>query len=59
MELRVRAAVERIDAGAEDLSAVACDVGFFDHAHMARTFRRTFGTTPSQIRSDLTIEAPN
>lgn len=51
-ELRVWAAVERIAEGATDLAAVACDVGFFDHAHMTRTLRRMLGATPSQIRSD-------
>lgn len=52
-ELRVRAGIERIANGAADLSAVACDVGFFDHAHMTRTFRQTLGTTPTQVRSIL------
>jgi AraC-like DNA-binding protein len=52
-ELRVRAALERIEHGASDLSGVACDVGFFDHAHMTRTFRRLLGTTPTQARTAL------
>lgn len=52
-ELRVRAALERIADGASDLSAVACDVGFFDHAHMTRTFRRLLGGTPTGLRAEL------
>jgi AraC-like DNA-binding protein len=52
-ELRLRAAIERIENGAADLSAVASDVGFFDHAHLTRTFRKALGTTPTQIRSAL------
>ena len=52
-ELRVRAAVERLSNGASDLSSVACDVGFFDHAHMTRTFRRLLGRTPTDIRCGL------
>jgi AraC family transcriptional regulator len=52
-ELRVRAALERIGGGATDLSAVACDVGFFDHAHMTKTFRRLLGETPTHLRADL------
>jgi len=52
-ELRVRAALERIEHGASDLSAVACDVGFFDHAHMTSTFRRVLGRTPTHIRRSL------
>jgi AraC-like DNA-binding protein len=49
-ELRVRAALDRISNGASDLSKVACDVGFFDHAHMTRTFRRLLGRTPTGVR---------
>ena len=52
-ELRVRAALERLAQGARDLSSVACDVGFFDHAHMTRTFRRLLGVTPTQVRRGL------
>ena len=47
-ERRVRAALEWIATGASDLSEVACDVGFFDHAHMTRMFRRLLGETPTQ-----------
>jgi AraC-like DNA-binding protein len=52
-ELRVRAALERIGGGATDLSSVACDVGFFDHAHMTRTLRRLLGSTPTGLRAEL------
>ena len=52
-ELRVRAALERIELGAADLSAVASDVGFFDQAHMTKTFRRVLGRTPSNVRKGL------
>jgi AraC-like DNA-binding protein len=57
-ELRVRAALERIGGGASDLSAVACDVGFFDHAHMTKTFRRLLGETPTQLRAGLAKASP-
>jgi AraC-like DNA-binding protein len=57
-ELRVRAALERIATGASDLSAVACDVGFFDHAHMTKTFRRLLGETPTQLRAGLAKASP-
>jgi AraC-like DNA-binding protein len=52
-ELRLRAALERIEGGASDLSGVASDVGFFDHAHMTRTFRRVLGRTPTAVRAAL------
>jgi AraC-like DNA-binding protein len=35
------------------LAAVAERAGFADAAHMTRTFRRTFGTTPSELRRSL------
>lgn len=54
-QLRVRAALERIEGGAADLSSVACDVGFFDHAHMTRTFRRLLGSTPTRLRAELRV----
>jgi AraC family transcriptional regulator len=52
-QLRVRAALERIEHGADDLSAVASDVGSFDHAHMTRTFRRLLDRTPTGTRTAL------
>jgi AraC-like DNA-binding protein len=35
---------------AEDLTALALDVGFSSHSHFTFAFRRTFGCTPSQFR---------
>jgi len=51
--LRVRFAIERIADGASDLSQVAVEAGFFDHAHMTNTFGRRLGTSPSSLRSWL------
>lgn len=48
--LRLREAIERIDAGAPDLSALACEVGFSSHAHFTDAFRREFGMPPSRAR---------
>ena len=57
-KLRINAAVEMIAEGASALSAVACDVGFFDHAHMTRSFRRHLRITPSEVRSALQDGTP-
>jgi AraC-like DNA-binding protein len=34
----------------QPLAKVALDAGFADAAHMSRTFRRMFGTTPSELK---------
>jgi AraC-like DNA-binding protein len=56
--LRARAALARIEAGAEDLAAVAAEVGFADHSHLVRGVRAEFGTTPSGLRRLVRV-APN
>ena len=35
---------------ADDLTALALDVGFSSHSHFSASFRRAFGCTPSQFR---------
>jgi AraC-like DNA-binding protein len=52
--LRVRAALERLSAGEDDLARLAADAGFADHAHLAREMRALLGHTPSQLRLQLT-----
>lgn len=49
-QLRLRAALERLAGGADDLTALALDLGFSSHSHFADTFRREFGRTPSAVR---------
>ena len=51
-DLRVRTAVQRIfDDPRCDLSAVAADQGFASHSHFTAACRRTFGVTPSALRT--------
>jgi AraC family transcriptional regulator len=50
LRLRLRAAVERLADGERDLSRLAFDLGFADHAHFTHAFAREFGTTPSAFR---------
>ncbi len=47
-------------AAGEPLSAAAAKAGFADAAHLTRTFRRMFGTSPSEARrrSQIVQEAP-
>jgi transcriptional regulator GlxA family with amidase domain len=36
------------------VSRVAVECGFFDNAHLTRSFRRALGVSPSEYRSHLT-----
>ena len=49
-QLRLRAALERLAEGEDDLTALALDLGFSSHSHFADAFRREFGETPSEVR---------
>ena len=48
--LRLRAALERLAEGENDLTALALDLGFSSHSHFADAFRKEFGKTPSEVR---------
>lgn len=48
--LRVRAALERLDAGEDNLARLAADLGFADHSHLVRAMRQVHGMTPTGIR---------
>ena len=48
--LRLRASLERLADGADDLTALALSLGFSSHSHFADAFRREFGRTPSDVR---------
>lgn len=48
--LRLRAALERLAAGDEDLAVIARAVGFSSHSHLTASFGRAFGVPPSCAR---------
>ena len=48
--LRLRAALERLAAGHEDLAVIARAVGFSSHSHLTASFHRAFGVPPSCVR---------
>ena len=48
--LRLRAALERLAAGDEDLAVIARAVGFSSHSHLTASFHRAFGVPPSRVR---------
>jgi AraC family transcriptional regulator len=48
--LRLRASLERLADGADDITALALDLGFSSHSHFTSAFRAEFGRTPSEVR---------
>jgi transcriptional regulator GlxA family with amidase domain len=52
--VRVRAALDRLAAGAPDLARLAADLGFADHAHLTRALRSEVGDPPGHVRALLT-----
>jgi AraC-like DNA-binding protein len=52
-DLRLAAALRRIEAGEASLATVAADLGFANHSHLTATLRRRMGVTPRAIRAQL------
>jgi AraC-like DNA-binding protein len=52
-DLRVAAALARIEAGDASLATIATDLGFSHHSHLTATLRRRLGLTPQMIRERL------
>ena len=48
--LRLRASLDRLAGGENNLTALALELGFSSHSHFADAFRREFGRTPSDVR---------
>lgn len=55
--VRLALALERLAAGADDLAALACDLGFSHHSHFGAAFRRHIGLTPAVARTRLRTDA--
>lgn len=51
LRVRVEAACRRLSDTDDTAAAIAQDLGFYDHAHLARSFRRIMGVTPTDYRS--------
>lgn len=55
--LRVRSALDRIEAGQTNLAELAADLGFADHAHLTRTMRAELAMPPTAVRDHLRSSA--
>jgi len=53
-QLRLRASLERLADGADDLTSLAMSLGYASHSHFTNSFRSAFGITPSAFRSSAT-----
>ncbi|MDN5790913.1 MAG: helix-turn-helix transcriptional regulator [Micrococcales bacterium] len=51
---RLQEAAERVRSEDADLSAVAADLGYADHAHLTKDFQAVLGFTPSAYRAEAT-----
>ena len=51
--LRVRAALDQLEAGRTNLAELAADLGFADHAHLTRTMRAELDLPPTAVRTLL------
>ena len=50
LRVRVEAACRRLAETEDTVAALAVELGFFDHAHFTRCFRRIMGMTPAAYR---------
>lgn len=57
--LRMTMALDRLREGERNLSALAFDLGYASHSHFTEVFRRSFGATPSRLRTNLVAAAPH
>jgi AraC family transcriptional regulator len=51
--LRMSQALRRLATGADDLTALALELGYSSHSHFGQVFRASFGAPPSQVRRIL------
>jgi AraC-like DNA-binding protein len=52
-QIRLRRSLERVSDPGSRLTDLALELGYASHSHFTHFFRRTFGVTPSALRSRL------
>src|SRR6185312_9723361 len=53
LQVRMAVALDRLSAGATDLSRLALDLGFATHSHFSAAFRQYFDVAPRVARAAL------
>ena len=59
LRVRVRAACRLLAHGEKNITEIAMDVGFYDHAHFSRTFSRLMGQSPLAYRKHQETTRPS
>jgi AraC-like DNA-binding protein len=54
--VRIHAATALLAETRRPITAIALEVGFYDHSHFSRTFRRLLGIRPQDFRARRTLE---
>jgi AraC family transcriptional regulator len=54
-QLRLAEALRRLAAGANDLTALALELGYSSHSHFTSEFKRHLGVPPSRFRLNTQI----
>ncbi|HEX6301995.1 MAG TPA: AraC family transcriptional regulator [Acidimicrobiia bacterium] len=50
-DIRLRAALDRLENDSSDIADIALSVGFASHSHLTKVFHERFGMTPSAFRA--------
>jgi AraC-like DNA-binding protein len=58
-ELRLEKAGQLLEGLSLTIKQIRLEVGYQDHSHFFRDFKKHFGMTPSQYRARYIIETPD
>ena len=53
IQVRIRAACDLLSSSHDTVAAIALDVGFYDHSHFTRSFKKAIGMSPSEYRAQF------
>lgn len=59
LKVRVESACRRLTETEDTVASLAVELGFYDHAHFTRCFRRIMGMTPAAYRAQARMPRPS